>query len=120
MLAQLDFEVIVALVNALLTQIDINALVSRLDMDQILDKVDLNALLQRVDVEALVERTELGAIITKARPGWPERPWTPPAARASVWMASCTAGWTGCSGARWISPTDRRTTLPDVVEARAT
>ena len=68
-IAGLDFNVIVALTNALLTQIDLNAVVARLDVNQIAGQLDVNALIEKVDIDAIVQRTQLEAIVTRASAG---------------------------------------------------
>ena len=92
MIAGLDFNVIVALTNVLLTQIDLNAVVARLDVNQIAGQLDVNALIEKVDIDAIVQRTQLEAIVTRASAGWPVRASTWSAAPASDSTASSTAG----------------------------
>lgn len=68
-LIRLDPVVLAAIVNGVVSQMDLNPVIDKLDLNAIMAKIDIDALLERVDVNRLMERTELGPIIASATSG---------------------------------------------------
>jgi hypothetical protein len=64
-----DFNVIVALTNALLTQSTSTRSSPGSTSTRSPRQLDVNALIEKVDIDAIVQRTQLEAIVTRASAG---------------------------------------------------
>jgi hypothetical protein len=56
---------IVAVVTAVLDEINLDEVVARVDIDRIVDRIDLNQIAARIDLDAIVERIDVGAIVER-------------------------------------------------------
>ena len=67
--AVVDEVVSVLNIDGIISQVDIDGIIQRVDVDDIVSRVDIEDIIARVDIDGIVRRTEVGTLIVQSTGG---------------------------------------------------